>query len=169
MPRLPGKQGKDCSKVTRSHWEALSSCGLLGCPPSDLGYFGNCAARTHPSSLIRGRWLLTMTFSQGIVSLMSLLRGTSPNCLRASSVWVVPSALWELGPGSPCIPTITNCGFPSGGDGLGSGTLLTPSAALFAEHRGQTKNPTCSFTGQLTGQVCEPRQCPMLKMRKLRS
>lgn len=45
---LPGKQGKDGSKVTRSHWEALSSRGLPGCPPSDLGYFGNCAARIQP-------------------------------------------------------------------------------------------------------------------------
>lgn len=48
---LPGKQGKDGSKVTRSHWEALRSCDLLGCPPSDLGYFGNCAARIQPRPL----------------------------------------------------------------------------------------------------------------------
>lgn len=48
---LPGKQGKDGSKVTRGHWEALSSHGLLGCPPSDLGYFRNCAARTPPAPL----------------------------------------------------------------------------------------------------------------------
>lgn len=77
---LPGKQGKDGSKVTRSHWEALSSRSLLGCPPSDLGYFGNCAARIQPCPppRSRGQWLLTMTFSQGIVSLMSLLLGTSP-------------------------------------------------------------------------------------------
>lgn len=45
---LPGKQGKDGSKVTRSHWDALSSLGLLGCPPSDLGYFGNSTARIQP-------------------------------------------------------------------------------------------------------------------------
>lgn len=95
---LPGKQGKDGSKVTRGHWEALSSHGLLGCPPSDLGYFRNCAARTPPTPF-RGQWLLMRTFSQGIVSLISLLLGTSPNCLRASSVWAVPSALWVLGPG----------------------------------------------------------------------
>lgn len=105
---LPGKQSKDGSKVTRSHWEALSSRGLLGCPPSDLGYFGNCAARIQPrppphlpvqGPVVADDAILSRNCFPNVPASGNL--SPSPNCLRASSVWAVPSALRVLGPGIP--------------------------------------------------------------------
>lgn len=124
LHHLPGKQGKDYSKVTRSHLGSSLLPWLAGLSALRSGLFWELHSQNNPTpaphSPFRGQRLLTMTFSQGIVSLMSLLLGTSPNSLRASYVWDMPSATWVLGSGSPlqgpiCHPHLHKLSFPMAG------------------------------------------------------